>query len=251
MKAAEVDTELCNGAYSKVSSGCKTESSVQDTSHRGTWLGIRHGRLVLSLSLGIVLGALAWYLLIKKFGPSSSPLIIKARPAVGARWPDGRGTVGVSMAFPDQILVNQSCMLAAHVTFFVVGPDISPPVLANPDYEIFINAHLDSPAFDIRPTAAESQLAKGGLMSWSWMALPKQAGPQLLDLTMDVDYKSKHPGGQSLPTMRLWSSGPKVVLVEEPWIKRGQIDLVSIVVGALSSLVAGLWEKLFPKTKAP
>jgi hypothetical protein len=222
---------------------------MEGNSRSGKWLGIRHGRLVLSLCLGIVLGAVAWYVLITKFGPSSSPLIIKNSPAVGVRWPDGQGTVGVSMAFPDKILLNQSCIIGAHVTFFVVGPDIAPPVLENPDYDIFINAHLDSAAFDVKPIGAESQLAKGGLMSWGWMVLPKQAGPQLLNLTTDVEYKSKQSGRQLLFKRPLYSPGPRVVQVEEPWLKRGQIDVLSIVIGILSSFVSGVWERWFPKKK--
>jgi hypothetical protein len=199
--------------------------------------------------LAILIGVAAWRLLKAEFGPSLSPLVVKASPAVGVRWPDGQSTVGVSVALPPKVLVNQSYIFDAHVTFFVMGPNISPPVLENPDYDIFVSAHLVSAAFDIKPTTPESQQAKGGLMSWGWMVLPKQAGRQLFQMTMDVEYKSRQ-SGQLLYTKPLWGTGPQLVNVEEPFLKRGQIELLSILVGALGSLATNLVEKLLSKKKA-
>jgi hypothetical protein len=213
------------------------------------WYGTGHRRLVLSVFLAILISVVAWLILRAEFGPSRSPLVVKAGPAVGVPWPDGQGTVGVSVALPSKVLVNQSYVFDAHVTFFVMGPNISPPVLENPDYDMFVRAHLDSAAFDIKPTTPESQPAKSGLMSWGWMVLPKQPGRQPFLLTMEVEYKSKL-SGQLLPAKPLWSNGLQLVDVEEPLFKRGQIDLLSILLGALGSLATNLVERFFSKRKA-
>lgn len=107
-------------------------------------------------------------------------------------------------------------------------------------YDVQASATLTGTAFDLQPVITESQPVDSSEVVWQWNALPKYSGKQFMNAAIFMEWKPKKKGGQTIK--RQIGSVQFVTTVKNPWIKVGQIDLITLITGGsfVSFLGAGL-----------
>ena len=110
-------------------------------------------------------------------------------------------------------------------------------------YQPFVAAHLVTSTFDIRPIGQEEkQLDLAGVESveWEWNVSPKALGRQVINVDIELTWKSKD-NGQVVEQVQIWQS-QFIIKVVQPFFDSSQLTsgaLVSLLLG-FSSIFASI-----------
>lgn len=116
--------------------------------------------------------------------------------------------------------------------FFESGETIAG--LFGSDSEPFATAHLAATTFDVQPTGpGERPLDLLHIVEWSWIISPKILGRQVINVDIDIVWKSKK-SGQVIHQVQLWQSNFDIK-VTQPFFDSSQLTA-----GALGSALLGL-----------
>ena len=116
--------------------------------------------------------------------------------------------------------------------FFDSGETIAG--LFGSDSEPFATAHLAATTFDVQPTGSgERPLDLLHIVEWSWIISPKILGRQVINVDIDIVWRSKK-SGQVIHQVQLWQSNFDIK-VTQPFFDSSQLTA-----GALASAFLGL-----------
>jgi hypothetical protein len=114
-------------------------------------------------------------------------------------------------------------------------PGVSAPAAMGTEYEAFAIAYLAAPAFKVSLASSESQPLDQPRLDWTWSILSDQANPQVITVTIEVQWKAKD--GSNVPIQRmLWRSSPPLdVDVYRPLVTIGQLSVFTLLSGLIGS----------------
>lgn len=98
------------------------------------------------------------------------------------------------------------------------------------NYEIYAVAKLAANNFNVIPNSEESQQIIRGKMStlsWVWNISPKQAGQQIINLSIQAEIRDK-TNGQKQTSKPVWVDELEIN-VNKPWLSNDQINITSII----------------------
>jgi hypothetical protein len=117
-----------------------------------------------------------------------------------------------------------------------------------PDYEVSAIANLMGTAFEVERAAADWQSLEPPRVTWEWNVISKNPGPQVLNATIEVQWKPKI-SGQTI-SRQIWRSRLEIA-VEKPLIATGQLEILTVLSGVLGSgfSLPWLYERLKERLK--
>lgn len=175
--------------------------------------------------------------------PSTSvpePLLV-----IEAEWPKrlevGRSdTIRISLIRVSDKAYFPTIEVAGHTasvsTAINIGtPGVSAAEAMGPDYEAFAIVYLAAPAFNVSLASSELQPLDQPRLDWTWNILSDQANPQVISVTIEVQWKAKD--GSGVPIQRvLWRSSPPLDIdVYRPLVTTGQLNLFTLLSGSIGS----------------
>lgn len=114
-----------------------------------------------------------------------------------------------------------------------------------PEYAAFATAYLAATAFDVRSVTSEEQSLEQPIITWEWNIIPKNDGPQTVNLSIEVRWKPK--GGGQIVQRQIWRTRLDV-LVERPLITTGQLSVLTLIGGFVGSGLSIPW--IYERIKA-
>jgi len=108
-----------------------------------------------------------------------------------------------------------------------------------PEYRASAIARLEGAAFEIAPLETGYQSLDQPQVTWDWNILPQQPGPQVLNARIAVRWEPIEGDGAAIERT-VWRHSFYVV-VERPWIKTGQLSLLSLISGLIGSALSVPW----------
>lgn len=132
----------------------------------------------------------------------------------------------------------------------VVGTPGKPlPQAFGSNYDAYATASLDAIKFSVSPSNPAWQALDQPSDQWGWTITPTQSGRQAVLFAVDVQWRPR-PSKKASPVMqerRIWESDPQYIQVNEPPITTGQIEISTVLSGALATGVAALLTALVAK----
>lgn len=113
------------------------------------------------------------------------------------------------------------------------------------EYEAFATAYLAATAFDVKSVTSEEQPLEQPRINWEWNVIPKNDGPQTVNLSIEVRWKPK--GGGQIIQRQIWRTRLDI-LVERPLITTGQLSILTLIGGFVGSGLSIPW--IFERVKA-
>jgi hypothetical protein len=169
------------------------------------------------------------------------PLVIEAE------WPKrlevGQSdTIRISLIRVSEKTYVPTLEVAGHTAMAIVStpinigtPGVSAAAAMGPDYEAFAIAKLSAAAFNVDPASSESQRLDQPRIDWTWSILSDQANPQVITVTIYVQWKAKD--GSDVPIERLlWRSSPPLEIeVYRPLVTTEQLSVSTLLSGLIGS----------------
>jgi hypothetical protein len=106
-------------------------------------------------------------------------------------------------------------------------------------YESCAVANLVGAAFDIRAVSVECQSLDMSSVTWEWNLVPKMAGPQVVNVNIEVTWKPVGQGGQPI-RRQIWRS-QLAIRVTKPLIATDQLHLFSSLDALVGSAFSVPW----------
>ena len=132
----------------------------------------------------------------------------------------------------------------------VVGTPGKPlPRAFGSNYDAYATASLDAIKFSVSPSNPAWQALDQPSDRWGWTITPTQSGRQAVLFAVDVRWRPRLSGKAAPPVQdrRIWESDPQYIQVNEPPITTGQIQISTVLSGALATGVAALLTALVAK----
>jgi hypothetical protein len=95
------------------------------------------------------------------------------------------------------------------------------------NYELYVTAKLPANNFNVTPNSEESQPLKGEMLSWVWNISPKQAGSQIVNLSIQAEIRDR-TNGQKQTGRPLWLD-ELAINVNKSWLSKDQINITSLI----------------------
>jgi hypothetical protein len=116
-------------------------------------------------------------------------------------------------------------------------------------YKASAAAKLEGTAFGISPSEMEYQSLDQSRITWDWNILPLKPGSQTINARIVVRWEPIEGEGDAIERT-IWRA-PLRIVVEEPWIQRGQLSILSLASGMLGSILSAPWlyEKVHARVK--
>ncbi len=105
-------------------------------------------------------------------------------------------------------------------------------------YDATAQAKLAAIAFDMRALEDEEQGLEPSAVTWEWNVIPRNAGEQVVNVSVEVHWKPK--GGGAVVQRQVWRTRLDTE-VAQPLVATGQISLLSIVAGFAGSGLSVPW----------
>ena len=168
---------------------------------------------------------------------------------VEAEWPkkmeiDRSDSMRISLVrTTDQVFVP-TIEIAGHTVIAAspipVGTPEAPIERAfGPEYEALAIANLAGAAFDVSPLTTEYQSLEQLRITWEWNIIPRKPGPQIVNVSIEVQWKPIRSEGQTI-RRQIWRSRLDI-LVEKPLIATGQLSLFTLISGLIGSGLSVPW----------
>jgi len=120
----------------------------------------------------------------------------------------------------------------------VVGtPEAALGQAFGPGYDAVVTAKVIAPAFEVQSTGDEHPLDSDEI-TWQWGITPKRAGRQVVIVSVDGQWQSQ-ASGRTIKR-NLWHK-EFAIIVYEPMLRRGQIDLASLATALIGSVLSVPW----------
>jgi Immunoglobulin-like domain of bacterial spore germination len=120
----------------------------------------------------------------------------------------------------------------------VVGtPEVALGQAFGPGYDAVVIAKVVAPAFEVQSTGDEHPLDQDAI-TWQWGITPKRSGHQVVIVSVDGRWRPQ-AGGRTIER-NLWRQEFAIV-VYEPMLRRGQIDLASLATALIGSVLSVPW----------
>lgn len=156
-------------------------------------------------------------------------------------------TVGGNSCSPVAGLSGKGHLIALPL---VVGTPTNPLSEAfGSNYDAYATASLDAIKFSVSPSNPAWQALDQPADRWGWTITPTQSGRQAVLFSVDVQWRPRRTGKAASPVQdrRIWESDPQYIQVNEPPITTGQIQISTVLSGALATGVAALLTALVAK----
>jgi hypothetical protein len=115
-------------------------------------------------------------------------------------------------------------------------PGVSAAAAMGPDYQAYAIAYLAAPAFEVMlGSSPELQSLDKHRLDWTWSILSDRANPQVITVTIEVQWEARDGSGVPIQRM-LWRSSPPLDIdVYQPLVTIGQLSVFTLLSGLIGS----------------